>query len=216
MSETSKAPKPPEAAVGSDDSAAEPGKPGAPPVAEQTAEVPQPKPSKPAPPPRQLPSEEEIAGWIEGEDLPTLAALFDQLVVARFDALVMQIRKAELLPQHWQVISQRTIPDESAFDRLPEATRLRARYRDDDRAERRLAALKTAWIELGGRQPSLWTVPDLFAALRRIIDRKLEVDFHDLLSAVRDVWAGLRLPQGREQLEILWACLTFIRGKTKK
>ncbi len=175
-----------------------------------------PRPQKPVPPPRELPAVEAIAGWIQGAELPTLAALFDQLVVAKFDALVMQIRKEELLPQHWQVISQRAIPDESAFERLPQVTRLRERYADQALAERRLAALKAAWIELGGKHPSLWTVPDLFAALRRIIDRKLPVDFYDLLSAVRDVWAGQQLPQAKEQLEILWACLAFIRGKTKK
>jgi hypothetical protein len=175
-----------------------------------------PPPKKPAPPPRELPSVEAIAGWIQGGDLPTLAALFDQLVVAKFDALVMQIRKEEILPQHWQVISQRAIADEGAFDRLPLVARLRVGYPDKPLAERRLAALRAAWIELGGKQPSLWTVPDLFAALRRIIDRKLPVDFYDLLSAARDVWAGQQLPQAKEQLEILWACLAFIRGKTKK
>ncbi len=175
-----------------------------------------PSPKKPAAPPRPLPSLEEIAAWVKGDDLPTLAALFDQLVLAKFDVLVMQIRKEELLPQHWQVITHRAIPDEGAFDRLPAVARLRERYGDGELAERRVTALRTAWIELGGRQPLLWTVPDLFAALRRIIDRKLEVDFHDLLSAARDVWAGQKLPQGKEQLEILWACLAFIRGKTKK
>lgn len=216
MSETREAPKPAATSAGSDQST-EPAKPDSTPVADKAAEAPASKSSKPPPsPPRELPSPEEIAGWIEGDELPTLAALFDRLVIAKFDALVMQIRKQELLPQHWQVISQRAIADESAFGRLPEAARLRAHYRDDELAERRLAALKTAWIELAGKQPSLWTVPDLFAALRRVIDRKLEVDFHDLLSSVRDVWAGMRLPQAKEQLEILWACLAFIRGKTKK
>ena len=52
--------------------------------------------------------------------------------------------------------------------------------------------------------------------MRRIIDKKIEVDFHDLLSAVRDVWRNLDLPRGRENLEILWTCLVFVRGKTKK
>ena len=52
--------------------------------------------------------------------------------------------------------------------------------------------------------------------MRRIIDKKIEIDFHDLLSAVRDVWRNLDLPSGRENLEILWASLAFVRGKTKK
>ena len=36
------------------------------------------------------------------------------------------------------------------------------------------------------------------------------------LTAVRDVWSNLSLPYGREQLEVLWACLEFVRKKTKK
>ena len=166
---------------------------------------------------RHLPSPEEIARWVEaGEDLPALAALFDQLPLARYDILVAQIRKEELLPQHWQVISQRTIPKELVFEELPEVERLRARYAEDGLAERRLGALEVAWRELAGKQPSLWTTPDLFAAMRRIIDRQRQVDLHDLLSAVRDVWRDQTLPRGREQLDMLWACLAFVRQKTKK
>jgi hypothetical protein len=166
---------------------------------------------------RPLPSPEEIARWVEaGEDLPALAALFDQLPLARYDILVAQIRKEELLPQHWQVISQRTIPKELVFEELPEVERLRARYAEDGLAERRLGALEVAWRELAGKQPSLWTTPDLFAAMRRIIDRQRQVDLHDLLSAVRDVWRDQTLPRGREQLDMLWACLAFVRQKTKK
>ena len=116
---------------------------------------------------RQLPSQEEIARWVEaGEDLPTLAALFDQLPLARYDILVAQIRKEELLPQHWQVISQRTIPEELVFEELPEVERLRTRYAADGLAERRLGALEVGWRELAGKQPSLWTTPDLLAARR--------------------------------------------------
>ncbi len=173
-------------------------------------------PPKPKPPPRELPSQEQIAAWIEGADLPSLANLFNILPLVKFDALVMQIRKAELVPQHWQVIASTEPPDEALFDTLPSVAKLRLRYRNQELSRRRLAALKVAWRELRGRQPSLWTVPDLFAAMRRIIDKKLEVDFHDLLSATRDVWRDLELPSGREQLEILWACLSFIRDKTKK
>ena len=166
---------------------------------------------------RQLPSQEEIANWVQaGEDLPTLAALFDQLPLARYDILVAQIRKEELLPQHWQVISQRTIPEEEVFEELSEVRRLRSRYAEDGLAERRLGALEVGWQELAGKQPSLWTTPDLFAAMRRIIDRQRQVDLHDLLSAVRDVWRDQTLPRGREQLDMLWACLAFVRQKTRK
>lgn len=172
--------------------------------------------AKPKEPPRRLPSEEEIAAWVQGAELPSLANLFNNLVLKRYDALVMQIKKAELVPQHWQVIASTQPPDEAAFDRLPAVRKLREVYRDPALAERRLAALRTAWVELRGLQPSLWTTPDLFAAMRRIIDRKRQVDFHDLLSAVRDVWRSLDLPSGRENLEILWSCLAFVRGKTKK
>jgi hypothetical protein len=173
-------------------------------------------PPKPTPPPRELPSEEEIAAWVQGADLPSLANLFNILVLKKYDALVMQIRKAELVPQHWQVIESTEPPDEARFETLPSVAKLRRQHRDQELVRRRLAALKVAWIELRGLQPSLWTVPDLFAAMRRIIDKKIEIDFHDLLSATRDVWRNLDLPSGREQLEILWASLAFIRGKTKK
>ncbi|MFQ5350366.1 MAG: hypothetical protein ACE5EG_07985 [Thermoanaerobaculia bacterium] len=174
------------------------------------------QPVKPQPPPRELPSEEEIASWVGGADLPSLANLFNILALKKYDALVMQIRKAELVPQHWQAIASTESPDEGLFDNLPSVAKLRRGYRDEALAERRLAALKSAWVELRGLQPSLWTTPDLFAAMRRIIDKQIEVDFHDLLSAVRDVWRNLDLPRGRENLEILWTCLAFVRGKTKK
>jgi hypothetical protein len=174
-------------------------------------------PAEPTPPPpRELPSEEEIASWVQGADLPSLANLFNILPLKKYDALIMQVRKAELVPQHWQVISSTEPPDEARFETLPSVVKLRRGYRDAELAERRLAALKTAWVELRGLQPALWATPDLFAAMRRIIDKKREVDFHDLLSAARDVWRNLDLPRGQENLEILWACLAFVRGKTKK
>src|SRR4051794_26526882 len=91
------------------------------------------KPAAPAAPPapaRALPSQEDIAAWIEGVDNPLLGVLFEGLNVARFDALIMQVRKEELLPQHWQVISDRNVPDDLEFERLPEVGRLRVRYRD--------------------------------------------------------------------------------------
>ena len=174
------------------------------------------KPKPAAAPARELPSQEQIADWAKGAELPTLAALFDQLATAKFDTLTMQIKKEELLPQHWQVISRREIDDASAFDGYGEIERLRRRHADPALAARRIEALRVGWRELGGKQPALWTAADLFAALRRIIDQKLAVDFHDLLSGARDVWSGLTLPHGREQLEVLWACLAFVREKIKK
>ncbi len=187
------------------------------PPAAAKAEAPVKTPAKPAArPPRELPSPAQIAAWIEGADLPSLSNLFNLLNTKLFDALVMQIRKEELLPQHWQVISSLRVPEDAEFERLAEVGRLRLRYKNQEVARRRLESLKVAWRELRGRRPALWTVPDLLAAMRRIIDKKLEVDFHDLLSATRDVWRDLSLPQGKEQLEILWACLAFARKKTKK
>ena len=185
----------------------------------QEPESPPTPPAEAAPPkpePRKLPSEEEIASWVQGGDLPSLANLFNNLAIKKFDALVMQIKKAELVPQHWQVLASTEAPDEATFDTLPAVAKLRRSYRDEALARRRLAALKTAWVELRGLQPSIWSTPDLFAAMRRIIDKGIEVDFHDLLSAVRDIWRNLDVPRGRENLEILWTCLAFIRGKTKK
>jgi len=169
-----------------------------------------------AAPPRPLPEPEAIGGWIAGADLPNLALLFEGLPVAKFDALVMQIRKEELVPQHWQVISEREALDDLDFERLSECGRLRVRYRDQALSRRRLAALRQAWRELGGRRPAVWTVPDLLAAMRRIVDKKIPLDWNDLLTAVRDVWRDLDLPHGREQLEVLWACLVQVRKSTKK
>jgi len=179
-------------------------------------------PPKPAPPPaRELPDVEAIGRWAAGEELPLLVALFQMptgapLPLAKFDALGMQIRKEELLPQHWQVISDHSIADESVFETLPAVNRLRTGYRDQELARRRIGNLKLAWLELGGKQPSLWSVPDLLAAMRRLMDKGVEFDVYELLCAMRDVWSGMTLPFGREQLEILWACLAFIRGKTRK
>jgi hypothetical protein len=170
----------------------------------------------PAPPARPLPSPEDIAAWIHGDDVPLLGALFEGLNVTRFDALVMQVRKEELVPQHWQVLSSHTPPDDLEFHRLAEVGRLRVRYKNQELARRRLDQLIVGWRELGGRRPALWTVPDLFAAMRRIIDKKRPVDWHELLSAIRDVWRDHELPHGKEQLEVLWACLVLIRKSTKK
>ena len=167
-------------------------------------------------PVRQLPSPDQIGAWVGGQDLPSLAQLFDKPSLKLFDALVMQIRKEELLPQHWQVISNRQIPDHLEFHDLGEVRRLRAGYTGGKVAQSRLAALEIAWRELGGKPPALWTVADLFAALRRNLEHDLGADVHELLSAVRDIWAGMTLPHGRTQLDALWAVLLFVRSKTKK
>ncbi len=184
-----------------------------------TAALPAAEPAtkKPAPPPpRELPDLEGIARWAQGEDYPLLGVLFENLPLPKFDVLVMQIKKAELLPQHWQVISSHQVPEGLRFDDLYEAGKLRLQYRDQEISRRRLGALEVAWEELRGKAPSLWNASDVFAALRRIIQKKREVDFYDLLTAVRDVWSNLSLPHGREQLEVLWGCLEFVRKKTKK
>ncbi len=191
--------------------------PEATPAAAPPAAAPKPAP-KPA---RELPEIEAIGRWAQGEELPLLAALFQMptgapLPLAKFDALGMQIRKEELLPQHWQPLSDHTPPDDSLFEGLAAVKRLRATYDDPALAERRLAHLKLAWRELAGLQPSLWSVPDLLAAMRRLIDRKVEFEPYELLSVARDLWSGMTLPFGREQLEILWACLALIRSKTRK
>ena len=86
----------------------------------------------------------------------------------------------------------------------------------DFQLQKATPGFEAAWRELAGKQPALWTVADLFAALRRIIDNRLDVDLHDLMSAQRDVWAGMTLPHGRMQLDNLWAVLVFARQKTKK
>jgi len=180
-----------------------------------------PRPEKPAAAPaaapaRALPSPEEIGEWIHGADLPVLGALFEGLPVAKFDALVMQVRKEELIPQHWQVLTDPIPQDDLAFERLAEVGRLRVRYKDQELSRRRVAQLLFGWRELRGKRPALWSVPDLFAAMRRIIERKYPVEWTELLSAQRDIWRDSTLPFGQEQLEVLWACLVQMRKSTKK
>lgn len=169
-----------------------------------------------AAPPRELPDLEGIGRWARGDEYPLVGVLFENLPLKRFDGLVMQIKKEELLPQHWQVISSHQIPDGVRFDDLYETGKLRLHYKDQELSRRRLGALEVAWEELRGKAPSLWNASDVFAALRRIIQKNREVGFYDLLTAVRDVWMGLSLPHGKEQLEVLWACLEYVRGKTRK
>jgi len=184
------------------------------PTPEAAADKPKPPP-QPAAPPRELPSQEAIADWYAGADCPSIDNLFNNLVVMRFDVLVMQIRKEELLPQHWQILENADV-DESTFDGLPEIVALRERHAGKESAEKRIEAVRVAWRELRGKRPNLWTVPDLIAAMRRIIDKKLGVDFHDLLSSARDIWASMTIPAAQEQREILWAVVAFVATKTKK
>ncbi|HEX2465880.1 MAG TPA: hypothetical protein VHR17_14760 [Thermoanaerobaculia bacterium] len=166
-------------------------------------------------PPRALPSQEDIARWAAGGDA-NVGILFEGLPLARFDAFVTKIRNEEILPQHWQVISALRPPEDAEFERLPEIGRLRQIYRDQALARKRLDAMKTAWRELRGKRPSLWQVPDLMAAMRRIIAKQIPVDWTELLSAVRDLWQSSTLPAGKEHVEILWACLGLVRDGTKK
>ncbi|HEY8019881.1 MAG TPA: hypothetical protein VIH93_02200 [Thermoanaerobaculia bacterium] len=184
--------------------------PAPPPAARPPAAIP------PAAPARPLPSQEDIADWIDGADVPLIGAPFEGLTMARFDALVMQVRKEEAIPQHWQAISDRAVPDDLAFERLPEVGGLRVRYKDQELSRRRLAPLRLAWRELAGRRPAMWSVSDLFAAMRRLYEHNAKVDWTDLLTAIRDVWRDLELPHGREQLEVLWTCLAIVRKNTKK
>ncbi|HVG08923.1 MAG TPA: hypothetical protein VNM67_14560 [Thermoanaerobaculia bacterium] len=175
------------------------------------------KAAVPAGPPRALPSDEDIAAWIHGsDDVPTLGALFEEIDVKRFDALMMQVKKEELVPQHWQVLSSHAVPDDLVFNRLPEVGQLRVRYKNQELSRRRLQHLRFGWMEMGGRRPAIWTVPDLFAAMRRIYEKKHPINWTEFLSAVRDVWRGSDLPFGQDQLEVLWACLVVVRKNTKK
>lgn len=175
--------------------------------------------AKPAPPARPaqpaLPSQDDIAAWVGGAEVPEIGNLFAPLNLKTFDAKVMQVRKQELLPQHWQVIAARDVPPDEEFDTLPEVGRLRVAYADHELSRERLGALKAAWRELRGKRPALWTVLDLFAAMRRLYERGSEVDWSALLTASRDVWRQHKLPFGRVQLDHLWACLGFIREKTR-
>jgi len=171
---------------------------------------------KTPPPARVLPSQEEIASWIAGAEIASLVTPLEGVTLKRYDTLVTQVGKAELLPQHWQSIAGHGHPDESEFEALPEVRKLRRSYADETLGERRVAALLVAWQQLRGKRPALWTVPDLLAAFRRIIAADLPVDRGDLLAATRDVWRGTELPQGRENLDRLWATLSFIRKKTRK
>src|SRR5262245_21820064 len=122
------------------------------------APAPPPKPAAPpAAPARALPSPEDIREWIHGAELPMLAALFDGLPVAKFDVLVLQVRKEELIPQHWQVLTGPLPQDDLVFERLPEIGRLRVRYQDQELARQRVAQLIWGWRELRGKRPALWT-----------------------------------------------------------
>jgi hypothetical protein len=170
----------------------------------------------PAPPPRPLPSEADIGRWAEGEEVPLVGALFELLDVAKFDLLVTQIRKEELLPQHWQPLPTRAAPEDSIFEELPEVGRLRVHYRDHALARRRLDALGAGWRALRGKRPALWEAADFFAAFRRLLQQKTAVTGYDLVTALRDIWRTSALPRGREQLLVMWNCLVQARRVTKK
>ncbi len=187
------------------------------PAAEKAEAAEKPKPApKPQEPARNLPSHEDIAAWANGKDFDNIGILFEGLALKRFDTFVTQIRAKDMLPQHWQIISETETPDDSVFDGLPEVKHLAQRYGNREIAEARVGAMKVAWRELRGRRPGLWQVPDLLAALRRIIDKGHEVDFNALLSGTRDLWLGMTLPIGRVQADTLWACIDLIRTGTKK
>lgn len=173
------------------------------------------KPPAPEPPARVLPTAEDIAAFIAGEDMPQIGHLFDQRPIKLFDVLWLQLKKEELLPQHWQILPNVEV-DPADFDSLSEVGRLRTLYRDQQLSRTRLEQLKTVWIHLRGQQPSLWTVADVFHALRRILEKGDVVDYHHLLAGVRDVWRTMTLPAGRQRLDELWAVLEFVRTKSKK
>ena len=79
-----------------------------------------------------------VREWIAGAEVPAVGGLFSRLNLKTFDALVMQIRKEELLPQHWQVISAKSAPPDLEFDGLAEVGRLRLRHRDQEASRRRI------------------------------------------------------------------------------
>ncbi len=170
----------------------------------------------PAQPPRPLPTEADIARWAAGEEVPLVGALFESLDVGKFDLLVTQIRKEELLPQHWQPLPSRPPREDAAFEELAEVGRLRVDYRHHEMARRRLDALRAGWRALRGKRPALWEAADFFAALRRLLQQKEGVSPYELLSALRDVWRTSTLPRGREQLLVMWNCLVQARRVTKK
>ena len=72
---------------------------------------------KPAPAPRELPDLDGIARWVEGEDYPVISALFNQLVLAKFDRLHAQIKKAELTscPTNLNVSGRILVPRVGGF-----------------------------------------------------------------------------------------------------
>ncbi len=187
-----------------------------PPAAPTSSVAPAAPAVKPAPPPRPLPNEDDIERWANGEEVPLISALFDQLDLAKFDLLVTQIRKEELLPQHWQPLPTRALPEESVFDELPEVGRLRVFYRDHDLSRRRVDALRAGWRALRGKRPLLWETADFYAAYRRLLQQKIAVAAYELLTALRDVWRTGSLPRGKEQLVIQWHCLVQARRVTKK
>lgn len=188
----------------------------------QMAEAPAPKPEAASKlPPKQipipglsghnlggpLPSEADLARWLQGEDVP-LAGL-----LARLEMSPALQAGPETSPQRRAPAGHRRgLPDDLKFHRLPEVGDLRVFYKNHEVARRRSEALLFGWRELGGKRPAEWTVDDLFQVLSR---GGHQVDPADLLAAARDIWRGLdpRSPQGggQERIEALGRALARLR-----
>lgn len=189
----------------------------------QMAEAPAPKPEAASKlPPKQipipglaglspggpLPSEADLARWLQGEDVPTLASL-----LARLEFSLAAPAASETAPQRRAPAGHRRgLPDDLKFHRLPEVGDLRVFYKNHEVARRRTEALLFGWRELGGKRPAEWSVDDLLQVLRR---GGRQVDPVDLLTAARDVWRGLdpQVPQegGNERIEALGRALARLR-----
>jgi hypothetical protein len=164
------------------------------PPAAPSAAPPVPKP--PAPPPRPLPSEDDVARWAQGEEVPLLGALFAILDLAKFDLLVTQIRKRGAAASALATAR----PSRGAGGRSSRCCRrsnLRVHYRDHELARRRVDALRAGWRALRGKRPGLWEAADFYAAYRRLLQQRESVAAYDLLTALRDVGARRALPAAR-------------------
>lgn len=184
----------------------------------QMAEAPAPKPEAAGElPPKQipipglaqagsLPSEADLARWLQGEDVPSLASLLAHLDLS-------PAAPAAPEPPQRRAGHRRGLPEDLKFHRLPEVGDLRVFYKNHEVAQRRTEALLFGWRELGGKRPTEWTVDDVLQVLRR---GGRQVDPADLLAAARDVWRGLdpQSPQGRgnDRIEALGRTLARLRA----
>jgi hypothetical protein len=184
----------------------------------QMAEAPAPRPEASGQlPPKQipipgltpaspLPSEADLARWLQGEDVPTLAGLLARL---EFSPAAPETSAQRRAPAG----HRRGLPDDLKFHRLPEVGDLRVFYKNQEVARRRTEALLFGWRELGGKRPAEWTVDDLLQVVRR---GGRQMDPVDLLAAARDVWRGLdpQSPQGEgpERIEALGRALARLRA----